>query len=229
MGKVIILDQTTRTPIQFMGQCSGIAYGSDTTDASKNYSRGINCVKSGHGRVLEFCDVYMDIQGYSARVIREFMRHVADGLTVIQESTRYIDYTNFDYIIPPSMTASEDVNHLYNSVMWQIKQAAEKLKSCGINKEDIANILPLGMTTELSCKHNLRTLEAMAHQRLCSRAYWEFQDLMKDIKTALSDYSPEWKTLCDMLFVPKCERYGYCEEEFSCNRYPSKEEVINTL
>ena len=98
-----ILDQTVKTPIQFIGQCSGIAYGSDTTDSKKNYQRGINCIKAGHGRVLEFCDVYMEIHGYSARVIREFMRHVADGLTVIQESTRYIDYSNFQYIIPPKI------------------------------------------------------------------------------------------------------------------------------
>lgn len=95
-----------------------------------------------------------------------------------------------------------------------------------IPKEDAANLLPLGMTTGLSCKHNLRTLEAMAHQRFCSRAYWEFQDLMKDLKEALSNYSEEWKTLCDMLFVAKCERYGYCEEEFSCGRYPMKDEII---
>ena len=49
---------------------------------------------------------------------------------------------------------------------------------------------------------------------------------MKDLKEALSDYSEEWKTLCDMLFVARCERYGYCEEEFSCGRYPMKDEII---
>jgi len=227
MGTIKILSQTTKTPIQFMGQCSGIAYGSDTTDPNKNYKRGINCVKSGHGRVLEFCDVYMDIQGYSARVIREFMRHVADGLTVIQESTRYIDYTNFQYIIPKTILNKEDAKDIYTYIMYQIQEAAKDLKACGVNKEDIANILPLGMTTGLSCKHNLRTLEAMSHQRFCNRAYWEFRDFMNDLKKALSEYSPEWATLCDMLFIPKCERYGYCEEEFSCGKYPMKKEIIN--
>ena len=50
---------------------------------------------------------------------------------------------------------------------------------------------------------------------------------MQDLKNALSEYSPEWKILCDMLFIPKCERYGYCEEEFSCGRYPMKNDVID--
>lgn len=228
MGTIKILEQTCKNPIQFIGQCAGIAYGSDITDPKKNYTRGLNCVKSGHGRALEFCDVYMDIQGYSARVIREFMRHVADGLTVIQESTRYINYNDFSYIIPSKIEENWDTTRdIYISTMDMIRDAVTTLvNTYGISKEDAANLLPLGMTTGLSCKHNLRTLEAMAHQRFCSRAYWEFQDLMKDLKEALSDYSEEWKTLCDMLFVAKCERYGYCEEEFSCGRYPMKEEII---
>lgn len=226
MGTIKILEQTCKEPIQLIGQCAGIAYGSDTTDAQKNYKRGMSCIKAGHGRVLEFADVYMDIQGYSARVIREFMRHVAGGLTVIQESTRYIDYTDFDYIIPPQIHAKDMAEPIYKYAMEQIQAAARDLKACGVSKEDIANILPLGMTTGLSCKHNLRTLENMAHQRFCSRAYWEFQNLMQDLKEALSNYSEEWKTLCDMLFIPKCERYGYCEEEYSCRRYPMKDEVI---
>ena len=228
MGTIKILDQTVKNPIQFIGQCSGIAYGSDITDPQKNYNRGLNCVKSGHGRTLEFCDVYMDIQGYSARVIREFMRHVADGLTVIQESTRYINYSDFNYIIPPKIEENWDTTRdIYVSTMNMISDAVTSLIDVyNIPKEDAANLLPLGMTTGLSCKHNLRTLEAMAHQRFCSRAYWEFQDLMKNLKEALSNYSEEWKTLCDMLFVAKCERYGYCEEEFSCGRYPMKDEIV---
>ena len=228
MGAIKILEQTCKNPIQFMGQCAGIAYGSDITDPQKNYRRGLNCVKAGHGRVLEFCDVYMDIQGYSARVIREFMRHVGDGLTVIQESTRYIDYQDFKYIIPEKIKKDYDVPYeIYTHTMSEIQDAIGRLLyEYNIPKEDVANLLPLGMVTGLSCKHNLRTLEAMAHQRFCSRAYWEFQDLMKNLKEALSDYSEEWKTLCDMLFIPKCERYGYCEEEFSCGRYPMKEEII---
>lgn len=226
MGTIKILNQTTKNPIQFIGQCAGIAYRSDTLSPEKNYKRGMNCIKSGHGRVLEFCDVYMNIQGYSARVIREFMRHVADGLTVVQESTRYIDYSDFQYIIPSKIAHEDDAKKIYCDTMLQIQAAAEDLEACGIDKEDIANILPLGMTTGLSCKHNLRTLEEMAHQRFCNRAYWEFQNLMQDLKFALSEYSPEWETLCHMLFIPKCERYGYCEEESSCGAYPLKKEII---
>ena len=85
-------------------------------------------------------------------------------------------------------------------------------------------VLPLGMTTVVSCHFNIRTLIEMSHQRLCNRAYWEFRELMKDIMDALSNYSEEWKYLVDTFFKPKCDVYGYCTEKFGCGKYPKREE-----
>ena len=223
MGKIQIQPETPTNPITTIGRLVGVCYGSNTSDDTKNYKRGINCIKSGHGRVLEFADVYMTIQGYSARVIRELYTHIGGAPTRVQESTRYIDYSDFDYVTPPQIAKSEMTETIYDNIMFEISNAAKELLGCGVSKEDVANILPLGMTTGISCKYNVRTLENMANQRFCTRAYWEFRDLMKDMKKALSSYSPEWETLCNMLLIPKCEKYGYCTEEYSCGRYPKQE------
>ena len=59
MGKVTIMPETIKNPYSFIGACSGVAYDSDVTDDKKNYRRGKQCVLDGHGRVLEFVDVYM--------------------------------------------------------------------------------------------------------------------------------------------------------------------------
>ena len=46
----------------------------------------------------------MVLQGYSARVAREWYTHIGGMPTRLQASTRYIDYEHgFDYIIPPSV------------------------------------------------------------------------------------------------------------------------------
>ena len=95
---------------------------------------------------------------------------------------------------------------------------------CGIPREDAAMLLPLGMTTRLVDKRNVRNLVEMSHQRLCTRAYWEYRFLMNDICRALSDYSEEWKYLVEHYFVPKCEVAGDCTEKKSCGRKPRKEE-----
>ena len=53
MQKITILSATTKNPITLMGECTGVCYGSDTTDPVKNYKRGKDCLTSGHGRALE--------------------------------------------------------------------------------------------------------------------------------------------------------------------------------
>ena len=59
--------------------------------------------------------------------------------------------------------------------MYQISEAYKDMLAMGIKKEDVANILPLGMTTKVVVRTNMRNLIDMSHQRLCSRAYWEFR------------------------------------------------------
>ena len=101
MGKVIILTDTTDIPITQMGELAGACWGSDTSNYEKNYKRGLDCLRSNHGRVLECPQIYMEISDYSARVIREFYTHIGGMPTRLQESTRYVDSSNFKYIMPP--------------------------------------------------------------------------------------------------------------------------------
>ena len=216
MGKVIIQDMTTKNPISLIGYESGVCYGSDVTNDEKNYKRGLENINSGHGRTFEFPQVYMILDGYSARLGREFYTHIAGGPTRLQASTRYIDYDHFEFITPPSIKDNAYTNWRYEKCMQEIIGCYEQLEYLGIPKEDIANILPLGMTTKIICRTNMRNLIDMSHQRLCNRAYWEFRDLMRDIMKALSEYSEEWDYIVKNYMVPKCVYLGSCPETHSC-------------
>lgn len=224
MGKVTILEETEKHPITLIGKMAGCCWGANTEDRDKNYNRGWDCIKSQHGRTWEYPDVYMILDGYSARVIREFYTHIGGAPTRLQESTRYVDCTNFKYVIPPKIEKNEHpkVKELYQNMMELIANAVENLEQLGVPREDSAMLLPLGMQTKVVVKMNLRTLVSMANQRLCARAYWEYRQLMKDIKEALESYSIEWETLVCDLFIPKCEATGYCTEKYSCGRAPLK-------
>lgn len=107
--------------------------------------------------------------------------------------------------------------------MYQISEAYKDMLAMGVKKEDVANILPLGMTTKVVVRTNMRNLIDMSHQRLCSRAYWEFRQLMTDIKNALAAYSDEWNEITEEYLIPKCEVCGFCIEHQSCGRKPKKE------
>lgn len=224
---VTILPSTTRTPICMIGEMAGVCWGADTTKQEKNYKRGLSCLKSNHGRTFEFPDVYMILEGYSARVIREWYTHIGGSPTRLQASTRYIDYEHgFSYVTPPSIYGNIEAESIYLECMSNITDCINQLDDIGIPKEDSAMLLPLGMTTKIVCKHNLRNLIDMSHQRMCNRAYWEYRKLFGDVCKALSAYSDEWAVVVKEYFKPKCDVLGYCPEEHGCGRYEKRKEDL---
>lgn len=225
MGQVIILPETTKNPISLMGQRAGICWGADTSDPAANYKRGWDCITSGHGRVMEFVEVSMVLDGYSARVIREWYTHIGGAPTRLQASTRYIDYKLFDYVTPQSIKGNIDAHVEYEGAMEYLSATMEKLEEMGVPHEDIALLLPLGMTTKVVDKRNLRNLVDMSRQRMCNRAYWEFRELFDDISGALSRYSDEWEMITDHLFMPKCKAVGFCTEKHGCGMMPKRGET----
>ena len=226
MGTVTILPGTDICPITKIGRMAGVCWDADTSDDEKNYKRGWDCIESGHGRVLEYVNVEMIIDGYSARVMREWYTHIGGMPTRLQASTRYIDYGNFDYVVPPSLEkAGVLAKTEYNSCMLRIRDSLKRLERMGVPREDIALLLPLGMTTRIVCKHNARNLIDMSRQRECEKAYWEYRDIFRDLKLALTNYSEEWARLVAKTMHPKCVELGHCTEKRGCGMYGNGEEA----
>lgn len=223
MGKVTIQRFTYENPISMIGEEAGVCWGADTSNQEKNYKRGLDCLENEHGRTFEFPDVYMILEGYSARVIREWYTHIGGAPTRLQASTRYIDYeSGFDFVIPPSIAENENAANVYQDMMNSIQSGLKKLEVLGVPREDSALGLPLGMETKIVCKHNLRNLIDMSHQRECRRAYHEYRGLFADIRVALSDYSEEWEYVVQHYFMPKCKYMGFCKERYSCGLMPKR-------
>lgn len=231
MGKVTIQNETTRDPISLMGREAGVCWDALIGEYERDYKRGLDCITSGHGRVMEYPQVYMVLDGYSARVIRELYTHIGGGPTRLQASTRYINYeTGFQFVTPPSLKKDSNTYTTYVGVMNTIMSSIAELERLGVPREDCAMLLPLGMQTRVVLRTNLRNLVEMSHQRLCSRAYWEFRDIMRDITEALVAYGEtddpayknEWQEVTKLLFRPKCEVCGFCTEKNSCGRMPKK-------
>lgn len=217
----------TKNPLQFIGKCAGVCWNAPIDDAEKNRKRAISCIKSGHGRVIEFPDITMVLDGFSSRCVREIYTHIGGAPTRVQSSTRYVDATDFHYYVPPKVAANEKANSVYNDGMDRIAETYGKLLDLGITKEDAANQLPLGMETKIVWKINVRTLINFMNKRLCTRALKEIRDFANELKNLLASVDDEWKWICDNLFVPTCEQYKYmnpdacfCLEKQCCGRHP---------
>lgn len=212
----------TKNPVSFMGQCSGQCWGSDTSNQEKNFKRGVDCIRSGHHRVMEYSDVTLEIDDYSARLIREIYTHII-GTSRLQESTRYVNCNDFKYYIPDSIRNNDSAISLYENIMDQISNTYNQLIALDIPKEDVANILPLGMNSKIVLKINVRALSHMFELRQCTRAYKEFRLFMKELKDTLSNLDTEWRWLCDNEFKIKCEKFRFCNETYSCGKFPKKQ------
>ena len=126
MGCVIVQSDTSKKPISLIGLEAGVCWGADINDEEKNYKRGIDCLNCNHGRTLEFPQLYLTLSGYSARVMREFYTHIGGAPTRLQSSTRYIEYGNFDYIIPPAIEKNETAKEIYERTMYQISESIKE-------------------------------------------------------------------------------------------------------
>lgn len=218
--KITILNGTTENPLQTIGERAGICWGGDIADKDKNIKRAIDCIKSGHGRVLEYVSVEFVVEDMSARAIRELYTHIAGGPTRLQASTRYIDYDNFSYYTP---TENEDLKKLYDEAMESAAHYYRLLLEKGMKKEDAANELPLGMMSKVVMKTNLRLIQNLMGQRLCARAYKEMRIFALTLKTELCCIDNEWRQISKNLFLPKCQQVGYCTESKCCGLSDKKE------
>lgn len=209
MGMVKIVEIDNK-PVTKIGKMAAICYG--TINPNRYNSIGTQCIEENHGRTLEFSDVVLELDGYSAKLIREVYTHII-GTSRLQASTRYIDYTKqFDYVIPKSVLKNTEALVVWQEHMKDVAKTMQRLKDLKIPTEDFTNLLPLAYETKMVLKINVRALIHMFHVRSCTTAYWEFRELMRDIKKTLSAHDEEWKWIADNFFVVKCIASGYCDE-----------------
>ena len=93
-----------------------------------------------------------------------------------------------------------------------------ELVEAGIKKEDARSILPNATASSMVTSLNLRELIHLANLRLCTRAQLEIRMCVAKMCALVMEREP-WLT---EHLVPKCERLGYCDEDNSCGRKPTK-------
>jgi len=185
-------------------------------------------ISRGHLSPLEHVKFTFAIEGISRVCSHQLVRHRIASYS--QQSQRYVDMSNFRYIIPPSIAQDPQAKEEFERIMGEIRKAYRRLMTLlsqrGVEgeraMEDVRFLLPQAVETKIVVTMNCRELLHFFGQRCCSRAQWEIRALA-------------WKMLeiCRRVLPcvfrkagPKCEALGYCPEgEKGCGRYPRREEV----
>ena len=174
-------------------------------------------VSSGHYSTIEHIQVSFAISNISRACSHQLVRH--RHMSFSQKSQRYVkEKGQFDYLTPNTIEKDEELNKKFDEFMAKVSEFYLELTEAGIPAEDARAVLPNAASTSMVASLNLREMIHLANLRLCTRAQTEIRILVKRMCDELIKEEP-W--LKDYL-VPKCERFGFCDEDKSCGRMPVK-------
>jgi len=174
-------------------------------------------ISSGHYSTIEHIQVSFAISNISRACSHQLVRH--RHMSFSQKSQRYVkEKGQFDYLTPDTISNNPELNEKFDKFMSKISEFYLELTEAGIPAEDARAVLPNAASTSMVASLNLRELIHLANLRLCTRAQKEIRILVKRMCDELVK-EEEW--LKDYL-VPKCERFGFCDEDKSCGRMPVK-------
>jgi thymidylate synthase (FAD) len=167
----------------------------------------------GHFSTLEHAVFTFAIEGVSRVLTHQLVRHRIASYS--QQSQRYVQEHDFEFIIPPSVTSNPAAKERFEKLMEEIRVVYGELTAMGVNKEDARYCLANATETKILVTMNARSLSNFFELRCCTRAQWEIRKMAELMLCEVQAVAP-------VLFAkagPTCVSAGYCREgELSCGR-----------
>lgn len=195
------------------GEFARICYN---TPQGKELAIGKGCHLTGHYSGSRTTYFIFHIEGVSRALTAQLNRH-SIGVVINEKSMRYVDFSDADITIPPSINNNKDAKEVYEKAVNVTKQAYKLIQNIlkeqeGLtgesNNQDARYICPIGTQTEGMWAFTIEALEHFMNKRLCERSQWEIRDLAKLMRNAVIEANPD---LANRL-VPHCIELGWCPE-----------------
>lgn len=172
--------------IETAGRISHLSYDKQTEDSYKEFIKRI--IKLGHFSILEHAYATFKISGISRACSHQLVRHRICSIT--QQSQRYVDESNFEYIIPDSVRNNLKAYELFTDFVNKAKSVYIELLKLGIKKEDVRYVLPNATTTQIIMTANFREWRHIIELRGNINSQWEIRRIMIEILKILKSYAP---------------------------------------
>lgn len=182
-------------------------------------------VESGHVSPIEHVSFTFAAEGVSRALTHQLVRHRLASYS--QQSQRYVDGSDFNYILPPAIERNEKARQRFLECIDTIQQAYGDIKGLleedgrkELSKEDARFLLPQAAETRIVFTMNCRSLLNFFESRCCTRAQWEIRHMAKAMLALCKGVLPEVFETAGA----RCERLQYCPEgeRFTCGKYPLK-------
>lgn len=173
-----------------------LCYASLTADKNKNITKvrdiednihGI--INSGHGSVIEHCQLNFVVSNCSRVFTHELVRHRV-GTAFSQTSGRYVRTDKLNVVIDPILEPAYDLveeARLYLESWYKRVQArlnVDEQKDFAVKKKltsAMRRMLPNGQANEIGVSLNLRTLRHTLQMRTSVHAEWEIRVVFNQI------------------------------------------------
>jgi len=175
-------------------------------------------IKSGHTSTLEHATFTFGIEGISRACSHQLVRHRIASYS--QQSQRYVNAKNFNYILPPSIAANPELKKKFEDFIAIAAKAYTELSDSGISNEDARFVLPNACETKIVVTMNARALLNFFKERTCVRAQWEIRIMADRMLEECKKVAPNiFKYAGPSCFVEKVCRQG----KRSCGKWKSIE------
>jgi len=157
--------------IEEAGRTCYLSLSKTTDDSEKNFIR--NAIKRGHHSILEHATASFRILGASRAFTHQLVRHRIASFS--QQSQRYVDESEFNYIVPPEINNNKEALEIYREFIENSRKIYNRLREIGIKKENARFILPNALESQIVFSANFREFRSVFNLRLDRSAQWEIR------------------------------------------------------
>lgn len=172
--------------IETAGRTSYLSSNKQRKGTEKIFIRML--IKNGHFSVLEHAYATFKISGVSRTFTHQLVRHRLCSFT--QQSQRYVDESNFNYIVPESINLNPDAHFVFTKLMEESKRAYFELQKLDIKNEDARFVLPNAVESQIVVSANFREWRHIIELRGSPDAQWEIRSMAIEILKILKKHTP---------------------------------------
>ena len=194
----------------------------------------------GHESPIEHVSFTFAVEGISRACSHQLVRHRIASYS--QKSQRYVNETQFDYVIPDSIKNNAVARDVYDTLMSSIQLEYDAIREALIKdfvndgmerkaaekkaNEDARMVLPNACQTSIIVTMNVRSLFNFFKHRCCNRAQWEIRELAIEMYKLCLEVAPN-------IFKhtgPSCVSTGKCSEgKMTCGKAEEVRDLFATI
>lgn len=191
----------TSDPEQTIALAAKLCYSGDEIEellekiGDKDNSKFIKLLTTmNHFSPFEHASFTFSIEGVSRALLAQITRHRIASFSV--RSQRYVSESEFNYIIPPAISAlGKDAENKYEQQMQTMldwyRDWQQALGGAGeVSNEDARFVLPNACETKMIVTMNARELLHFFQLRCCNRAQWEIRNIAWDMLKEVTAVAP---------------------------------------